>query len=119
MVDESMFNALCDILPMISDEQYFIETDGEMAEKPGIFIVKNSKWYIIIMNHVGEICRFNTKKKAISRVKRLFEEANYPLKAYRLSGKKKILFAVNEVRRVVPKEGCPLKAFNVEEWGDK
>lgn len=87
------------------------------------------KWHVaaskrqcyLYMNTVGLLGKFRTEKKALTYLKNLVENANFPLKVYKVSkyGRKKdefIFFAENIVQRIELTEH-PTRAFNINRWG--
>lgn len=115
---------LWELLEMEAPEKFFI---GD-AEHPAFLVFPKYHWastktaHSLYLNTVGLIATFSTRKKAFDRIKELVENANYPLRLYRVSkfgGKrgKHIFFAKNAVGKINLTEAKgPVRAFDIKEW---
>lgn len=111
-----------ELLEMEAPERFHI--NGK--EKPAFLLFP--KWhfastknhYSLYMNTVGLIARFTSKKKALERLRRIVETANFPVRVYKVSKYsqkqgKRVLFAENTIQRMEFTEN-PTKVFNIDEW---
>jgi len=100
----------------IALEKYYVELEGEERKLEPAFltIYFKEKGYGLFVNGVGLIKFFSSRKKLHEYLKKLVENANFPLKLWKgLRARKP--FAINTVQRVTPSE-LPCKVFNIPEW---
>ncbi len=118
-----MAEALWELMEMEAPLKFFVGG----ADKPGFLLFPRGHWasikggHSLYLNRVGLIAQFPSRKKALARLKEIVENANFPVRVYQVSKygrnkEKRFLFAENTVQRIMPKEGCPTKVFNISEW---
>jgi len=121
---------LWDLMELEAPEKFYV---GD-AEKPAFlffpkyhtFALKSK--HCLYMNRVGLINTFTSERKAFERLRKIVENANFPVKVYRVSktGRlrgKRILFAENRIQRINLEkiqleegETRYVKVFNIPEW---
>jgi len=90
------------------------------------YLSQNNK-HTLYLNGVGLINTFTSEKKALERLKQIVENANFPIRVYKVSkhGRKqgkRILFAENDKQRIDlsnAKEGTFCKVFEIDEWKEE
>ena len=90
------------------------------------YLSQNNK-HTLYMNMVGLINTFTSEKKALERLRQIVENANFPVRVYKVSkyGRnkgKRVLFAENHEQRIDltnAKEDAFCKVFEIDEWKEE
>lgn len=127
MNENSQSRFLWELLEMEAPQKFYM--DGK--DHPAFLLFPKFHWassksmHTLYMNGVGVINTFTSERKALARLVGIVEEANFPVRVYRLSktGRskgKRILFAENKVQRIdKEKIRSPTRVFNIEEWNPR
>jgi len=112
---------LWDILESEAPYKFFVDE----RKDPAFLLIP--KWHYLslggwelYLNHVGRICRLRSRQQALDRLREIIENANVPVKVYSVSGKRRTLFAENEITRISLEkatEPITFRVFNIDEWG--
>jgi len=125
-----MNQILWELMEMEAPEKFFVNQKEHPAflafpKHHYLSVVRNR--YNLYMNGVGLIASFGSEKALLERLKRIVENANFPIRVFRMSkhGRKKgqrTFFAENEIQRIsIQTQGNDedirhVKVFNIKEW---
>jgi len=122
---EGPSDLLWELLASEASARFYVEKDDILAKGPAfLYYPRHDPWAwksrcTIYVNGIGVLDTYTSEKKALQRLKEIIENANFPLKVYKVSTRKPVLFAENKVQRIDPSqilEDCSVKVFNIPEW---